>query len=284
MPSNKKSKKKGKNNRQVAPSAVAVSPSVSSRDASDSSEMLTTAERWKDEGNAAFSQKNFVDALSAYQKAIEICASIKESLSGSNRQSLDSTNDLHVKLLSNRAIVLIKVDRFEEAQEHCTTIIEGIKERDIPKVWYRRALARQGQASQILMQKDQNRETKSQQHAVVLLKLAQMDLNAALQAIARSSDDGREKQDMQRAVMTLAAQLKTSIEQNSSDESGNRKTGKAAPNAAATVIAPPPKDQREVVFRLLVCRRKSLAHHNDLAPNEGEAFFLIDWDWVVPLV
>jgi ubiquitin C-terminal hydrolase/tetratricopeptide (TPR) repeat protein len=86
---------------------------------------------YKEEGNRFYASKEYSKAATAYKLGLALL----------NNKSGDST-DLEVALRSNLAIVLLKLEQYEEGRKECQAAIA--LDPNQTKLWYRRALAHEG--------------------------------------------------------------------------------------------------------------------------------------------
>lgn len=212
-------KKKGKKSRKTS--------------AEEPKEPNPEALRWKEEGNAAFAVEDYDRATEAYRKGLEV----------------SDDPETTATLYANRAMVFLKQERFDEAQAECSAVIDEMGLKSNAKVWYRRALARKGQAGNM-----------DDKQATVVLQLAKLDLSNSIKAL----DDSPESLAMKKRVMAEAQRLQESIKE--------RQVKKLMHPRSSSV--PTPEQQRSDVVALLAARHKELP-----SLVEGEAFFLIAWGW-----
>jgi tetratricopeptide (TPR) repeat protein len=95
--------------------------------------------QYKEQGNVLFGKAQYQEAKQAYSRALILC----EAAAGDKEHS-----EMYRTLLSNLAMVHLKLEQFEAAEADCTQLLnndhDGVPLTICAKVWYRRALARQG--------------------------------------------------------------------------------------------------------------------------------------------
>ena len=169
------------------------------------------------EGNAAFVLHNYDAAIECYTKGLEFLLQDTCSTRSSNSQTKQL--QLKVQLYSNRAQAHIKQHNYEAAENDCTRVLDDDElvfllqskssssheqqqqqqqhSNSNHKVWYRRAVAREGRACQILSENnaritdstdDDATETATQDQiqVVQLLNAALEDLSNCLRHAADS--------------------------------------------------------------------------------------------------
>jgi len=121
--------------------------------------LLEESKRLKIEGNSFFVSQNYDGAEVAYKQALKIvqnlyknnrhdkkeCRSSKEGEAVASSILLNEIVSLKVALYSNEALVLHKLNRNEEAEELCSSVLienSYVNLKDRAKLWYRRAQAR----------------------------------------------------------------------------------------------------------------------------------------------
>jgi ubiquitin carboxyl-terminal hydrolase 8 len=202
--------------------AATISPSsASGSSGSDSPTLL------KEKGNKAFEQSDYALASQLYRDGIEAC----------------DDDETLAQLHSNLALCLLKLQRFDEALHHCDNVLERLK-AESPKVLYRRATARQGQAS-----------TKScRVHKRALLQHARNDLLRALKGLSHSM----EPSSVAMISVVERALLRTDL------------LLKELDTWVRGECFPTPHEQRRTVLQLLqACQ----------GIYTNAAFNLIDWKW-----
>lgn len=195
---------------------------------------IRTSQEWKREGNAAFELQDFRYASQAYLNGLQRCG--------------PDDVETRVQLYSNRAMCLIKLQEYDEAQTQCTIVLDELHQRNLPKVWFRRALARQGQST-----------TKTEpKHKEALLKLALRDLEQATRTLEESNDPS--KGPMFKSIQTTKQKMETSL-------------AELLPPEPRPPIrdCPPLEQQRTNILQLLS------ATHGIV--RDTQAFFLVDWTW-----
>eukprot|EP00941_MAST-03F_sp_MAST-3F-sp1_P001922 g1922.t1 len=81
---------------------------------------LAEAIREKDEGNALYSKKDFEEAIKKYSSAL---AELPETSKLTSSKTKKEKKLLHAKILLNRAMVYLKVQKPEKAREDCSTVL-----------------------------------------------------------------------------------------------------------------------------------------------------------------
>jgi ubiquitin carboxyl-terminal hydrolase 4/11 len=161
------------------------------------------ANDFKDEGNAAFSQLHYQQAVDAYTAGLVLLTSNESSDEALTAAATTTTATL---LLSNRAMAYLKLCAFAEAEADCTTCLNWFRKKNPDdkddaqqqqqqqqqchiqqaKVWYRRAWAREGLAT-ISNNNNNNNNIPTTTTPEQWLLAANQDLQHAIAAIERSS-------------------------------------------------------------------------------------------------
>ena len=136
------------------------------------------AHECKSEGNAAFRQKNYQGALKAYDQAL-----------GHAIRSNPPDVNLQGSLWNNKAMALLKMERFSEAEICCTRVLDYLKQ-PLPKAYHRRAGAREVMARDETLSLERRRE---------LLENAGADLQAALAELERDQQMPSEEKKQTKA-------------------------------------------------------------------------------------
>ncbi len=305
------------------------------------------AQTHKEAGNAYVQQTEYLKALEAYEKGLACFDSINYSL---QPQHIELQNALY----SNRAFMFLKLERFEKAEKDCTSALRNHgSNQQQAKIYYRRALAREGRARQMIASVVNGKQasfvndtsangTTNSDRSDPKLRTEPMSIDATstttTTTTATTSIDEEEdsattnggstltrnhsetftmettaQQQMEQREKQLRYQLATEIlifgqndlqeciqifENNSPPTDAGMKKSIAQLKArlqktiqeyrqkgAVGVQHPAPAEQRSTVRLLLTNRRTCLssADSNDSIDIsialEGEAFFLLDWEW-----
>jgi len=156
----------------AAPAPAQITPRINSANEEALLLLLEKATEAKVEGNAAFGLHNYDAAIECYTKGLKFLLQDTDACSTSNSSNTKQlVLQLKVQLYSNRAQAHIKQHNYEAAETDCTSVLEDIefalllqpkassrqehqqqqhRSNSNHKVWYRRAVAREGRASQIL--------------------------------------------------------------------------------------------------------------------------------------
>ena len=185
----------------------------------------------KDEGNQHYAARQWNEAARCYCAGLELC-SIEEK-------------DLEAALRSNLAQCLLKMEKYAEAQEQCNLVLT--LDPANPKVWYRRALARE---------------------QLGFLKEALEDVQICLKHIDGSPVA---TDPMRRAAQQAFDRILDSFQHtNAKEETSSTETnGQPMTQQYSASTRPLPRRQRQVVAQLL----------RNNTTLDGEALFLLDWNW-----
>ena len=136
---------------------------------------LERAMECKDEGNAAFVQKNYRHALQAYERGLQV-------LDDDTNDNSNNTNELRVNLWSNRAMAQLRLGECAAAVASCTYILETLRV-PLPKAFHRRAMARHD----MVVQQQQTALSSSSSPPAALAHTQQMALLQAAKADLQSA-------------------------------------------------------------------------------------------------
>ena len=216
----------------------------------------------KDDGNRHYAAKQYPEAVKCYRAGIAAC----------------TDKELEITLRANLAVTLLKLQDYERAQEECNLALK--LDTTNPKVWYRRGLALEGLAS--VNHEQQQQRTRLLQEARSDLKMCMVQIDATLQQTTQTM-----KRAAQAALERIERELKTANGKRDTDTSneygdtmdqvvahetnGNHNREN---NHSSASVPPLPKRQRQDVARLLLARNTTTQYS-----MEGEAFFLLDWNW-----
>lgn len=239
----------------------------------------------KVEGNAAFVAKDYPKAVTAYNQGFDILKSMAQQKTHS---SCDAVTEATVQLYSNRAMVWIRSRDYTQAETDCNTILNDMQYHQSFKVWYRRALAREGLASQCV----RNCEYDAAETYVLQAK---EDLHNCLVHAADSKEMETQKKTVLDVAMRLGMML-TEIEKSSTHNTDDTENGDHYNHTVLTehhhlndhtrtehIVAKPVPvvQQREDVIHLLQ-RQQTCSQNNNgelATAAHGEAFFLVEWEW-----
>ena len=246
------------------------------------------AHECKSEGNAAFRQKNYQGALKAYDQAL-----------GHAIRSNPPDVNLQGSLWNNKAMALLKMERFSEAEICCTRVLDYLKQ-PLPKAYHRRAGAREVMARDETLSLERRRE---------LLENAGADLQAALAELERDQQmPSEEKNKQRREVAEALEKIRFSLGRINRSPMQSNKQASGLTRVAATanedtpaspaftpdvkprhhrrtvtptiavdgsLVSVSPFQQRHNVWRLLLSRQTQLPAKT----VEGEAFYVVEWCW-----
>lgn len=237
----------------------------------------------KEMGNKCMGEKDLPGAEVAYGKGLDIVTLLRDHAmsvdgGGAVDASAHNLNQTEAVLRSNLSLVLNKLERYDEAERHCSIALE--LEPNQWKVHYRRAKARE------------NLETPGPD-----LVGAEADLVACIDILTMESADGKNSIKAKALPSTLA-DARSSLERvrMSIEEKGQRvlqdvPMAIGQPSAAnetsssegpSFCASPSPKEQRTAILRLLAAYENNFGDAAKLRPREaliGEAFMLIDMQW-----
>ena len=114
-------------------SAVAEPPDISTESSKQDPRPARTAVSCKEQGNKLFCNQNFKQACATYQYGLELLLQDIDN---------DIDDETELALRSNLAMVLIKLEQWQPAEDECTAVL--VKDPNHIKAWYRRSLAREG--------------------------------------------------------------------------------------------------------------------------------------------
>lgn len=219
--------------------------------------ILKEATKLKEEGNAHFSNQHFGEAANSYREALR-------TLDGLHSPKV--ARDLHVSLNGNLSMVALKAHKYEEAEYHCTVVINDWDE-SVAKIWYRRGVARENMRKLEPALDDLKRAVR------LLQQQKQNDLiKTALQALDRVHKQlVKEREDPPGAGPAPAP---FPVPNGKGPMNGHHHPV-PAPVPVVPRPPPPPDQQKQDVLRLLVSRSVAMKQHL----RGGEALLLIDWKW-----
>jgi ubiquitin carboxyl-terminal hydrolase 4/11/15 len=217
-------------------------------------EAISSASKAKEEGNAHYANQKFRPAVLAYSKGLDSLAQAASgrSIAASSSSPSPAIQELHVSLRSNLAQAYLKVQDYVQAERQCSIVLEQWDD-SIPKIWYRRAMAREqlalSAAAKRMMEKkpsisnhiigaEQHKTTSTTNHPEALLQLALEDLRVSAQLLQEQELDEKMKKTARTALERVQNRLRQWKEQeeplsnySSTAESGPRTTS-AAPAPA----------------------------------------------------
>ena len=239
----------------------------------------------KETGNKCMGEKDLPGAEVAYGKGLDIVTLLRDntmSVDGAGGGAVDASthnlNQTEAVLRSNLSLVLNKLERYDEAERHCSIALE--LEPNQWKVHYRRAKARE------------NLETPGPD-----LVGAEADLVACIDILTTESADGKSSIKAKALPSTLAdarsslERVRMSIEEKGQKVLQDVPMAIGQPSAAnetsssegpSFCASPSPKEQRTAILRLLAAYENNFGDAANLRPREaliGEAFMLIDMQW-----
>jgi ubiquitin carboxyl-terminal hydrolase 4/11/15 len=264
--------------------------------------LISTIQEWKDEGNAAFANGQYDIAIDAYTQGLDLMMIPVSSVEDNKQKKGTVHEDIHkhiellAQLYSNRSFCYIKIQNYNAAIADCDAVLETHQYHENCKVWYRRALARNLMAKTTANNNNgvsfSNMKTNEEiEDAERLLLLAKEDLR---QCLKFAGDDT----NIKNTVSTMAVKIQKSLnqikqqQQQQSSLGGsdalrinatsttqadgvtemNGKRATTTTNQMATTTAPiPPEEQRHVVMQLLL--------GNGRHATLGEAFFVLEYEW-----
>ncbi|VEU40165.1 unnamed protein product [Pseudo-nitzschia multistriata] len=258
---------------------------------------------WKAEGNVRFGNEDWEGALAAYRSGLEALEQQEQQQQQQQQQQQRKTGTeptntddraLEIALRSNAAFSLLKLQRYDRAEEECSTLLSISPHNS--KALYRRACAREGSyfACSVDDAGEKNRTSKFIERKKELLDGAIADLKQAVQQSSSGSgtDGSNTNENKRKSNAGILKQCRRSLDRlqkeydrqetrrwqpdgpKQTDSDGNRT------NDNNTDSAPPPQkglqsQQKQDVLRLLLARYQN----GRVAP--GEAFFLLEWNWWV---
>lgn len=247
---------------------------------------------YKDQGNAAMNRKDCSKAVEAYNKGLDLLASI-----GQREELLPLENALY----SNRSLAYLKLDDYDRAEEDCNKVLRN--DQTNAKVWYRRGLAREAKAKHLAsnissssIQKLQlsNGASSTQGGSIKNGRTDSCVSNTNMLETMVDPDDGNLQQD--NLFMAAESDLVKGLNvlENSSADDGQKRSMRKEIKAAITRIQkfifrqrrsdhgvdlPAPMEQQTAIMMLLSNRQGCMQQQTRDAALEGEAFFLIEWKW-----
>lgn len=231
----------------------------------------SAAANFKREGNAAYAAKKYLQAAAAYRAGLAACHT---------DTTTDTTRNTRVHLHSNLAMVLLKLQDYAAAELECTKVLDDLQETSLPKVWYRRAVARDARANALSTATSTTSTSSSSTTAATskqLWQAAKSDLARALQLLDTAG--GAADAATKRSVVQMAVTVQRSCRSLQKREQHRLRTAKTSDRPTAA-------QQKQDVWRLLVARQGTLQKQQEGSRTlsaavalPGEAFFLVDWDW-----
>ena len=158
---------------------------------------IAAATQLKQDGNSHHAMQEYQGAADSYQQGLATLAPFLAS------DIHNSCKDLHINLRSNLAIAFLKLNAFEKAEHQCTVILKDLDDA-VPKVWYRRALAREHLAANTTKDK-----SKSQEY----LQLAAADLQHSLQILHQGGKDPQSRKSVVHALERIEKKMKRGKQQ-----------------------------------------------------------------------
>jgi len=262
---------------------------------------LMTPSEWKKKGNEYFGAEDWNQALHAYYSGLSGLLEQREltlrekhegnniSTSTSSTAAVESNLDgsstpdpLEVALRSNIAFVLIKLQRYDRAQEECNQLL--LISPSNCKALYRRACAREGL---YFMETPVTTTNGSQpKDRMVLLREAIQDLERALLCVEKEQqNEEKERQSSTNSSKTNGNNNKKVTYKNGRNPITKqcqrsldrlKKEYDRQEKISISESKTPRSEQKRDVLRLLLAR-----HQNGQAVLHGEAFFLLEWNWWV---
>lgn len=111
--------RKNRNKKKDPPKskAAAAAASPTSRSSPESGESQESeASAWKDRGNSLYGSQQYDQAVTAYRAGLQIL----QEQAGDSQES----DSLSIPLRGNLAMTLLKLEKFEEANEECTYVLD----------------------------------------------------------------------------------------------------------------------------------------------------------------
>ena len=249
---------------------------------------IQDAIRQKENGNKYMGEKDLPGAEAAYGKGLDIVTMLREramSVDGVSADAVDAAahnlNETEAILRSNLSLVLIKLERYDEAERHCSVALE--LEPNQWKVHYRRAKARESCEMPDLLGAEADL-TK----CIEILTTESSDGKGSIKAKALPSTLADARSSLERVRMSIEEKGKTvlrdvspsdvpmAIGQPSDDETSSSEGSPFCDN-------PSPKEQRTTILRLLAdfegSNNGDVASLRPRSAHIGEAFMLIDMKW-----
>ena len=111
---------------------------------------MKIATELKDMGNAAFKKQDLNLGIKKYQKSLRYLHEYPAPADNDPPELWKSLKALKITVYSNLALLQNKTNQYTEAAESATKAleIEGITEKDLAKVYFRRAQAKTGKKSE----------------------------------------------------------------------------------------------------------------------------------------
>ena len=242
----------------------------------------------KEAGNKCMGEKDLPGAEAAYGKGLDIVTMLRERamrVDGVAADAIDvaarDLNETEAILRSNLSLVLIKLERYDEAERHCSVALE--LEPNQWKVHYRRAKARESCEMPDLLGAEADL-TK----CIEILTTESSDGKGSIKAKALPSTLADARSSLERVRMSIEEKGKTvlrdvspsdvpmAIGQPSDDETSSSEGSLLCDN-------PSPKEQRTTVLRLLAdfegSNNGDVASLRPRSAHIGEAFMLVDMKW-----
>jgi tetratricopeptide (TPR) repeat protein len=204
----------------------------------------STILQYKEQGNGLFGKAQYKEAREAYSRALILCEAASDM----------EHSELYWSLLSNRAMVHLKLEQFKAAEADCTQLLnndhDGVPQAICAKVWYRRALARQGMVQESFATIDNCRQR---------LQQALEDANRAWSLLNELPED---RSSTRKSVAVLRQDLQQSLQR--------------LEKPIASKIVP----EGRQVWALLHARHESANPTEQVGTAlPGEALLLLDWNW-----
>ena len=239
----------------------------------------------KEIGNKCMGEKDLPAAEAAYEKGLDIIAVLRERAMSVDGVAFDAAaapdlNQTEAILRSNLSLVLNKLERYDEAERHCTVALE--LEPNQWKVHYRRAKARESFETPDLLGAEADLIK-----CIEILTTESSDGKGGIKAKALPSTLADARSSLERVRISIEEKgqrvprdvppdLPMAIGQSSADETSSSE----GPSFCAS---PSPKDQRTAILRLLADAGGSdngdVASLRPRSALVGEAFMLVDMKW-----
>ena len=230
----------------------------------NSSPVTKSAVEWKDEGNQLLSRKEYRQAMYAYEQALAV----------------PSSPSVRATIQANCAQCLVKQKEYAEAEQVCSNILRQPQHAEsiLYKVYYRRALAREGLVQESQQQTSNNNTLKD---PLQLLQAAKKDLQeslATLEATAQKTNMPAQEYDTLKIMVSmnaakLAKLIKTTQQEKLKQKQEQQQKQKQAtqPKTKQPIITPKKKQSSMSSFSSLDSFKSSSSATGAFQPMKLEA-------------